>query len=194
MSYNYYNLDGIQTQLKKRITEAEARMAAWEAVTFPTKKDGSPFKIMSKNISGATYYQEAWAMQPGEYRLRVTTWADGSGYISSEIDVYCLVKYLKDPAKIAKTQNYQPKQTWLEQVYTYDLEDIKEAVTAKIEYLRNQIRQLEKQLEKAPHVYRAFLESYRAAVLELEKNTEKEENSTLYYMVLDTVKERFPNC
>ena len=129
MSYNFHNLDGIQTELKKRIAAQEARLAAWEAVTFPTKKDGSPFKVMSKNISGASYYMEAWAMQPGEYRLRVTTWADGSGYISSEIDVYCLVKYLPDENKRAKTQNYQPKLQYLEQVYTYDIDDIKEERT-----------------------------------------------------------------
>lgn len=42
MSYNYYNLDGIQTQLKKRIAETAARLAAWEAVTFPTKKRRLP--------------------------------------------------------------------------------------------------------------------------------------------------------
>lgn len=194
MSSNYYNLDGIQTELKKKITVAEARLAAWEAVTFPTKKDGNPFKTMSKNISGASYYMESWAMQPGEYRLRVTTWADGSGYISSEIDVYCLVKYLSDEKKRVKTQNYQPKIPYLEQVYTYDIEDIKEAVSNKIQALKKEIAHLNDALLNASTAYFTFREAYRAAVLELEKNAKKEQNSTLYYMVLDTVKERFPNC
>lgn len=194
MSNNYYNLDGIQTKLKEKITAAEARLAAWEAVTFPTKKDGTPFKTMSKNIAGASYYMEPWAMQPGEYRLRVTTWADGSGYISSEIDVYCLVKYLKDPAKIAKAQNYQPKIPYLEQVYTYDIEDIKDAVVNKIELLKKEIAHLRDALEKSSTAYFKFREAYRAAILQLEKDTDKNGNSTLYYMILDTVKERFPNC
>lgn len=189
-----YNLDGIKTQLNKQIEEARARLEAWEKVTFPTKKDGTPFKIMSKNISGATYYMESYAMQPGEYRLRVTTWCKASGYISSEIDVYVLVKYLKDEAKKAKTQNYQPKVSYLEQVYTYDIEDIKEAVALKIDMLKREIKQLEEQQEKAHSVFTAFREAYAAAITQLEQDAGKAENSTLYYMVLDTVKDRYPYC
>ena len=116
MGNNCYNLDGIMAQLRKYEAEARAKLEAWERVTFPTKKDGTPFKIMGKNISGATYYTPEYAMQPGEYKLRVNAWCKESGYINSEIDVYNLVKYLKDDKKKEKTQNYQPKITCLEQV------------------------------------------------------------------------------
>lgn len=43
---SYYNLDGIITELKKRNAEDRAKLEAWEAVTFPTKKDGKPFARM----------------------------------------------------------------------------------------------------------------------------------------------------
>ena len=125
---NYYNLDGIKTALKKDLVKKNALLAEWENVSFPTKKDGTPFKLMSKNISGATYFAETYAMQPGEYKLRVSCWADMNGYVSDEIDAHNLVRYLTDESMIAKTQNYQPKQTYLEQVYTYDIGDIKNAL------------------------------------------------------------------
>lgn len=191
---NAYNLDGIKTELTKTINRKKAVLQAWEKVTFPTKKDGTPFKNMSKNISGATYFVESYSMQPGEYMLKVGTWADGTGYTTSTIYAHALVKDLKDENKIAKTQNYQPKQTWLAQVYTYDLDDIKQAVADKIANLKKEIIELEAQLALAPEVFTTFRNAYSNAIKELEQTSRKSENSTLYYMVLDTVKDRFPYC
>lgn len=191
---NYYNLDGIKTELKKDIAKKKAVLQEWEKVSFPTKKDGTPFKILSKNISGATYCMESYAMQPGENILRVVAWADGFGYTTSEIKAYNLVKYLKDERKIAKTQNFQPKQTYLEQVYTFDLEDIKEAVADKIASLKAEIIELEEQLAISSDVFVTFRNAYAKAVADLEASSRKSENSTLYYMVLETVKNRHPYC
>lgn len=190
----YYNLDGIQTELRKSIDRKETALAAWQAVTFPAKKDGTPFKVLSKNISGATLYTAEYAMQPGENKLRVCGWTKTCGSIISTIDVHCLVKYLKDDSKKAKVQNYQPKQTYLEQVYTYDLDDIKEAVANKITALQEEIKQLNQQLDISGDVFRNFRSAYGKALEKLEQESGKTENPTLYYMVLDTVKNRYPYC
>lgn len=184
---NLYNLDGIKTQLQKDINRTKASLEAWQKVTFPTKKDGSPFKILSKNISGATLFTETYAMQPGENKLRVTAWADGSGYITSEISAYCLVKYLKDEKKRAKTENYQPKPTCLEQVYTYDQEDIKEAVATEIDRLQKALADLELSMITAEKAYLNFKKAMSEALITLATETKREENSTLYYMIKDTV-------
>ena len=194
MSNNLYNLDGIQTEIRKDIERKETALAAWQAVTFPTKKDGSAFKILSKNISGAGLYVDEYAMQPGENKLRVFSWSKSCGSVVSSIDVYCLVKYLKDERKIAKTENYMPKQTYLEQVYRYDLEDIKEAVADKIARLQAEIEQLKEQLEISADVFRDFRKAYGEALEKLELDSKKSVNPTLYYMILDTVKNRYPYC
>ena len=52
---NYYSLDGIQTEIKRQIERTKCLIEKWEKVTYPTKKDGAPFKNMSKNFDGATY-------------------------------------------------------------------------------------------------------------------------------------------
>lgn len=191
---NYYNLEGIKTELEKQIEATTAKLEAWENVTFPTKKDRTPFKTMSKNINGATYFSEQSAMQPGEYKLRVNAWCNKSGYISDEIYLYCQVKDLKDETKKAKTENYQPKQALLAQIYTYDLDDIKEAVKNRKNYLKEEKEQLEKQLGNAKTAYYAFRIAYTKAIKELEQYTNKEANPTLFYMVRDTIKDRYPYC
>ena len=47
---NYYDLDGIQTEIKRQIERTKCLIEKWEKVTYPTKKDGAPFKNMSKNF------------------------------------------------------------------------------------------------------------------------------------------------
>ena len=55
---NYYNLEGIKTELNKRLSYEKSILKAWENVTFPTKKDGTQFKAMSKNFDGAKMYHD----------------------------------------------------------------------------------------------------------------------------------------
>ena len=189
---NYYDLNDIKNAISNDIEKHEAFLKAWENVTFPTKKDGSAFKQMQKNISGATYYMESWAMQPGEYRIRVNAHCNCAGYITDEIDAHVLVKYLKDENKKAKTQNYMQKISYFEQVYMFDIEDIKEAIKNRIEYHKNTIEAHKKQLEVASAAYKAFAEQFKKAVVELETTTNKKENSTLYRAIFDTVTKRYP--
>lgn len=179
---NRYDLEGITNELRKELCQARALLEAWEKVTFPTKKDGSPFKNMSKNINGASYAQIGYASQPGEYGISVSTWSNG--YVSDEIKAYDLVKYLKDEAKKAKTQNYQPKVSYLEQVYTYDLDDIKQAVADRIEGIKANISRLEREIDNAEAAYIAFRDAYTAALSKLAQTAGR---STLYIAVRDTV-------
>ena len=189
---NFYDLNDIKNAISNDIEKHEAFLKAWENVTFPTKKDGSAFKQMQKNISGATYYMESWAMQPGEYRIRVNAHCNCAGYITDEIGAHELVKYLKDENKKAKTQNYLQKISYLEQVYMFDLEDIKEAIQSRINYHKKTIAAHKKHLEVATVAYNAFAEQFKKAANELAKNTDKNENSTLYNAIFETVTKRYP--
>jgi hypothetical protein len=189
---NYYDLNEIKTAIRNDIEKHEAFLHAWENVSFPTKKDGSAFKQIQKNISGATYYMESWAMQPGEYKIRVNARCNCAGYISDEINAHNLVRYLKDENKKAKTQNYMQKIPYLEQIYMFDIEDIKEAIQDRINYHKKTITAHKKQLEVATAAYNAFAEQFKKAVNELAKNTDKSENSTLYNAIFDTVTKRYP--
>lgn len=190
---SFYNRDDIRTSIEKDIAINTAYVQAWEKVTFPTKKDGKPFSAMSKNINGAKYEVVSYAMQPGEYELTVYTHCNAAGYIHDTIKVYELVRYLKDPAMIAKTENYLPQECkWLEQVYKFDLDDIKNAVINRIEYLKGYVADLEKQLASLDKVFDNFRAAYDKAMKTLENDTSGFSHKDLFYAVRDCVKERYP--
>lgn len=192
---NCYNLDGIKTSLKIEIEEREAILKAWENVTFPTKKNGEPFAVMSKNINGATYKKADYGLSANNVELKVVA-NNNYKWTTDSIDCYTLVRYLKDKSKIAKTENYMPKELCLEQVYKFDLEDIKEAVNNRIKFLKENIESLKKQLEIADKAYIAFRKAYEDAmnVLDNVTETKKDEYSFLKSNILETVKERYPYC
>lgn len=190
----YYNLDAIKTGIEKDIAINTAKLESWKKVSFPTKKDGKPFAVMSKNISGARYNLESYAMQPGEYELSVTTFCNAAGYISDTIKAHELVRYLKDESMKAKTENYQPKQTYLEQVYTFDLEDIKKAVADHIAYLESYISDLKAQKASADKVFHNFRKAYESAMKQLETDCKEFSHNDLFYAVRDCVKSRYPYC
>ena len=192
---NCYNLDGIKTNLKIEIEEREAMLKAWENVTFPTKKNGEPFAVMSKNINGATYKTKENAFNSSKTELKIVANTNHK-WITDSINCYALVRYLKDERKIVKTENHIPKEPCWEQIYKYDLEDIKYAIKERIEYLKENINSLKKQLEIAEKAYMAFRKAYEdaMAVLDSATETKKGEYSYLKSNILDTIKNRYPYC
>ena len=190
----YYNLDAIKTGIEKDIAINTAYLEAWKKVSFPTKKDGKPFAVMSKNISGARYSMESYAMQAGEYELTVTAFCNAAGYISDTVKAYELIRYMKDESMKAKTENYQPKQTYLEQVYTYDLDDIKKAIADRIAYLESYISDLKAQKASAEKVFKNFRNAYENAMKQLETDCSEFSHKDLFYAVRDCVTSRYPYC
>lgn len=191
---NYYNLDEIKTALSKDLGKKESLLKAWQAVTFPTKKNGKPFTVLSKNIDGAKLANNSFSLRSTiEKKLMITTFdtIGKNGYISDEINCY---KYLSDctEEQKAKTQNHAPHESMLVDLYLYDIEDIKEAVNARIEQLKKQIEELKKEIETAEQAYNTFLQSYRDTIETLEKTAGK--NTALFYAIKETVTERYPHC
>lgn len=86
-----------------------------------------------------------------------------------------------------------PKEPMLEQVYVYDLDDIKEEIQKTIERHKVNIISLQKQINQADETYREFLSAYKNAMDKLKDLCGCDDNS-LYYAVRDTVKERYPYC
>ena len=91
---------------------------------------------------------------------------------------------------LTKTENIMPKEPMLEQMYVYDLEDIKNAIKGKIAYHKECIESLENQLENADVAYNKFKEAYANAIKELENIAGK--TTCLSYAIKDTITSRYP--
>ena len=179
--------------LTKELERIMAILTAWQNVTFPAKKDGTRFAVLSKNIEGAKLSLSDFAIQPGENVVTVYTHTPKNGYIHDYIYAYCMVKDLSatDPRK-EKTQNYQTKQTYLNQVYTYDIDDIKQAIKTRIEYLCGQAADLKKEIAAADKAYNQFKKDYENAVTKLRKLSMFENGNTeLKNMILNSVQKNY---
>ena len=49
------SLEQIKRDLEKDIVKNKSKLETWKRVTYLTKKDGSPYKIMAKNFENAKY-------------------------------------------------------------------------------------------------------------------------------------------
>lgn len=187
-------IEEIKKNQEIRIAETEALLKAWKAVTFPTKKDGTPFASMAKNFNGAKYQKKEYTLHCDENELKVTTNYKYNGrnfYTSDSVNTYELVKHLKDKEMKAKTENYMPKITYLEQIYNYDIDDCKKAIAQRIDYLERTLETYKKQLETLVSAYGIFEKEFTDALKNLATNTFKEENCYLYSDILDAFKKSY---
>lgn len=180
-----YNLDGIITELKKRLDWYESACAAWKKVEFVTKKDGKPFTILSKNIRNATIRVNEYSLVSGSKKIGICTWTKYQGWITDDFALNENVRYLKYDFMLAKKENYMPKEPCLEEQYMFDLEDIKFFVSERIKNYENQIEILKEEIRIAGECYTDFKNKY--ADLMKEFNEKLQGKSDLFYLIKDTV-------
>ena len=159
----------IINELNKDIEIKKELLKAWQQVKFVTKKDGTPFKNIQKNIIGASYRQKHHFDRCYEKELYICI-DTKYGYQYNSFDCYESVDRLTDKQKVAKTQNYQEKIPYLTQYYLFDIEDIKDAVKEHINYLENNIKEKEKALQEISKAYDNFYNNYKKAIEQLQKD------------------------
>ena len=165
---NYYNLDGIQTEIKREIERTKCLIETWGKITYLTKKDGTPFKNMNENFNGATY-----AKKYNNPELSICGWSKFSGYEHDYIFCY-------------ETKYDHGANTTI----FYNMEQIKEKINDRIDDLKDNLVSLEKQLEVSNKAYTEFQEVYNNMRNQLKKlsgcENEKHEN-TLFHAIYGTI-------
>lgn len=94
-----YAIENLKKEKEKELAHYTALKKAWEDVSFPTKKDGTPFKNMAKNFKGAKYYIGAYSITDCNYILKVNAIAKyktSSEYISDELHCSETLRYMKN--------------------------------------------------------------------------------------------------
>lgn len=182
-----YDANDIRKELENDLKTAQLLKLAWESVTYPTKKDGTPFAAMSKNFRGATYRPSKYACRDGENELEVHARSDTVGYISDALACYANADDLTDTQK-SKPENLMPKTAAWKQLYMYDLDDIKTRVRQRIEYLSGYCAELRGDLARLDSAYSTYRVALAKARRELHAQLTDDgaHDTHAYYEIIDT--------
>nr|DAI02060.1 MAG TPA: hypothetical protein [Bacteriophage sp.] len=182
-----YDANDVRRKLENDLGEAQALKSAWQNVTYPTKKDGTPFAAMSKNFRGAVYRPTAYSIRDGKYELVIYAHSDTCGYIDDYLACYANADDLSDTQK-SKPGNLMPKTGPWKQLYKYDLDDIKTRVRQRIDYLNQYCAELRGDLARLGSAYSTYQAALAKARTEL--HAQLTSNGThgthAYYQILDT--------
>lgn len=126
-----YKYKEIEKNLKDGLDRFEALTMLWSNVSYQTKKNGEPFKTLSKNITGAEVRQKIYASHSYEKELVVSDWTKKSGHVSDCIDLY---EYANNDIRFL------------------DLNDIKKKINKKIELYNSRIETLKYQIDHLQEV------------------------------------------
>lgn len=163
-----YTIENLKKKKERELAQCVALKKAWENVSFPTKKDGTSFKNMTKNFKNARYYIGAYSLTDCNYVLKVDAVANYSNgtseYISDEL--YCSepLRYMKNPVN---SDNIRRQGFCVEDQYLYDLEEIKKIlIPNRITYYKDRITELTSELQE----FNKTVAEVEDTVLVLKKN------------------------
>lgn len=154
-----YNEADVRSELTRNLNRYKSLKDAWEKVTYPTKKDGSPFKVLSKNFENATLKQWPYAIHTYQLVLNVYTYAKHENGTSEAISdtIYCY-------------SNTEER--------SLTLDEIKVLVADRIAYYKTLIKNVESDLKALHELYTSFYDSYKSAIDKL--NAACADKSTYY--------------
>lgn len=173
------DLENIKRNLERRIDEYETLLVAWKNVSFPTKKDGSPFKNLARNFEGATLTGNKNTLNR---QLIVYTHSRLNGYIDDGIDCYGYTTTM-NPTTLQRMKD-KPQNVG-DFYYIYDLDDIKEEINEKIKFLEERIIAMKKELLVTDKAYNEYKQAIQNAIDKLEETTVIDNDKTLFYMIYD---------
>lgn len=96
-----YKLEKIKEELARSLARDQELLRLWEAVEYKTKKDGQPFKLISKSFENTTYRKASYG---NYYILEVSSISSDLGYINDwvRLEEYRTKKKITDVEKIKK--------------------------------------------------------------------------------------------
>lgn len=164
--------DTIKADLIKQITEYEAKITLWKNVKRLTKKDGSDFKIFSKNFGNAIVYSNYM----GRNALKVNGWIKDLGYIEDEIGIW---DYVDNTDLNPEEHTIIQEAIWSRPYFYLTVDEIFAEINKIIEIYERNISSYRDELNKVDEVFTEFTEAIDAALAKLREKAG--DRTTLYY-------------
>lgn len=131
-------------EVKRQIEKAKLVIDALERVERVRTKSGASFKTLSRNFKNCIIQDKGFAMQPGEKELVVCYTTPSGCRMCHTVKIYC---YFDQMNKEKIKHDPGPKDPMLRQVYTYDADEVEEALKEEIRQQRVSLEKLENNLK-----------------------------------------------
>lgn len=172
--------------LRASAIEAEAIAQAWEAVTYPTKKNGEPFARLAQNISGAKVAVAPYSLSD-ELEASIYTLA-GFKSVSDSIKLYETVSTYGNSERVNKALAETPERIekrgkYLTDVYRLSLDEVKEDIAKRATYWR-EVAQRDRETADRLREQLPLL----VGLLDTLDEVKDEQSMTAYYALRDVAK------
>lgn len=171
--------DKIKADLIKTITEYEARITLWKNVKRLTKKDGSDFKIFSKNFGNATVYSNYM----GRNALKVNGWIKDLGYIEDEIWMW---EYVDSTELNPEEHTIIQEAVWSRPYFYLTVDEMFAEINRIIEIYERKISSCRNEFSTVDEIFTEFAEAIDAALIKLKEKAG--DRTILYYECRDYMK------
>ena len=174
-------LNLIKEKLRKEREKARVLAEAWEKVSYEVKKDGTPYKDMRKTISGASYRRIPYSCDPYYNELYVHAWGS-YGNVEDSINVFST-----DRSEISRRRDAENVH---ENIYIFDLGDIRRAVAERAEYWSCRAESLQKELEIADSAWEKYSRKLQDVIDSMEQEIVIQGNRELLCLIYDSMREK----
>ena len=137
-----YKLEKIKEALAGNLARDQELLRLWEAVEYKTKKNGLPFKLVSKSFENTTYRKASYV---NYYILEVSSSSSDLGYINDWV----------------RLEDYRTNEK------ITDTEKIKEMIEKKKQYFRNEIMKTNDRINRLDNAFIEFETAYTKALGQL---------------------------
>lgn len=132
-------MDSIVSDAKEELTKsmetAETLAELWGAITYPTKKNGEPYAVLSKNFANCTIGLSRIAMFDFEKAVSVHGRTKSGYYVDDSLNCYeTLGSYEKHPRAEAHPERVTKPSPYLVPFYVLSLDEIKEDIENRRAY------------------------------------------------------------
>lgn len=146
-------LNTIKEKIEKYLSQDKERLSMWENVKRVKTKGGEDFKTFSKNIEGAIIEKSNYGPKHNEY-ITVKGWAGYSIFVEDTIRIYGFVDEL--PKDDERRERANDKSNIWRQTYDFNLDEVfktieerKELIETRIHSYEEQLKNVEKMVDKA---------------------------------------------
>lgn len=150
--HEFTSKNDIEKTLQRKERELIALIIAYENIERKRKKDGTNFKVFSKNFTNCKIIRDEYSLYTNNYKLIVYGRTIFGELVDDDINLY---KHVDSMTDNEIKHDPEPKEQFLRQIYLFDVDETEQAIKDRIvvleknlDIVQNQLNNLDDDIEK----------------------------------------------